>query len=688
MYEASTLLVVASSQKGAATNDPIMSQLGALTASRNVATQVEIVGSPDNLTEAFSQFTVKEQNEGFGPTVSNSARRMPPLWSYRIENKPETDVITVTATSYSPEVAARFANQITRTYLSRDLTNNNATNRAAREFIQRQLGETGKKLAAATAHLANIKRNTTLVSPDGQLLAATQRVYLLKSSVDIAIAGLESSASRMAEIDHQLNQTKEFVPFSSQVQQNPLYAQVASRISSLQGQRAQLVQDFTAESIEVRNIDNTIRIEREDLKHITENILFATMKQANPVWSQLALSWATEKANEVALSAQLAASNRIMENSQSQLLKFPAMARQVDSAARAVAILDQTYTQLSNQYYTFLINENSNVPSGLIVSEARPKFLPVYPKVVPTLILVTIVGFILAVGLALAIDKLDARIHDPAMVEKLTGLVTLSGVPNVAGPDTGNRPIIGSDIGNGHAFLESYRILRNNISFASPDKPIHIIAVTSAGRAEGKTTTSANLAISMGMDGRRVLLIDGDLRRPSLHTVFGIPREIGFTSVVRGQVALEDAIVPTIFDNVFCLPSGPIPPDSTEFLNSEHSRRIVEEASKLYDMVIVDSPPSSGLSDIQVISTFVDGIVLVVSLEGTLRPQLQSTMLTLKQAGAKMLGTVVNRVELKRPGYGYYYSYYYYYQYEEDSKAEGRRGRSKRKRRRGGKGKD
>jgi capsular exopolysaccharide synthesis family protein len=183
----------------------------------------------------------------------------------------------------------------------------------------------------------------------------------------------------------------------------------------------------------------------------------------------------------------------------------------------------------------------------------------------------------------------------------------------------------------------------------------------------------------MAMDGKRVLIIDADLRRPSVHTAFGISRETGFTNVVKGMLSLEEAVVPTSYANLYALPSGPLPPDPAEFLNSSHARDVFTEAAAKYDVVILDSTPTNGISDVQVITRVIDGMLLVIALDTTTRQEMQASVHMLRQISAPVIGIVLNRMRFHRGAYGYYgyYSYYGYYNYYTEDRETGAKSRRK-----------
>jgi capsular exopolysaccharide synthesis family protein len=274
-------------------------------------------------------------------------------------------------------------------------------------------------------------------------------------------------------------------------------------------------------------------------------------------------------------------------------------------------------------------------------------------------------------------ERLDSRVHEQAWVEQVSGLPVLSLVPLVS---EAPLRLLSNEQRNG-AMLESFRILRNNISFSGIDRQMKILAVTSPGREEGKSTTVVNLAVAMAMGGKRVLLVDGDMRRPSVHRLMKMPRTYGLTTILTGGSDLEATIMPTEIDNLFCLPSGPTPPNPAEILNSQPSRELFKKLAEMYDVVLLDCPPSIGLSDVQVVATIADGVLLVVSMNETLKPHLYIAIRTLSQVGAPLIGLVLNKMDLTRRGYGYGYYYYYYskcYDYaERKDMLGGRRRRSR-----------
>ncbi len=210
---------------------------------------------------------------------------------------------------------------------------------------------------------------------------------------------------------------------------------------------------------------------------------------------------------------------------------------------------------------------------------------------------------------------------------------------------------------------EAYRVLRTNLHYANPDAPLRRILVTSAGAGEGKSTTVANLGVSLAQAERSVLLVDGDLRRPKLHTLFAQPSMPGLSSYLAGDSMLEAVILKTSIPNLSIVPSGRIPPNPAELLGARRMRELLAVAPERFDIVIVDSPPVLAVSDARTVAPLVDGVLLVVASGASPRAALQRAKEQLATVRSRVLGAVLNRFDPGAHGYSkrYYDTYDGYY---------------------------
>lgn len=199
-------------------------------------------------------------------------------------------------------------------------------------------------------------------------------------------------------------------------------------------------------------------------------------------------------------------------------------------------------------------------------------------------------------------------------------------------------------------------MLRTNLQFTSPDRPLRTLLITSSGPDEGKSTITANLAVSLAQTKKTVIAVNADLRRPTLHRFFGASQSVGLTSVLVGRVDLEEALQPSGIPGLRVLAAGPTPPNPAELLGSERMREIVKELRSMADIVLFDTPPIIAVTDPGLIAAEVDGCLLVVNSGQTPREVALASKEQLEKVGARIVGAVVNRVD---QGAGYYYYYYY-----------------------------
>ncbi|KKI93270.1 capsular biosynthesis protein [Bacillus sp. SA1-12] len=202
---------------------------------------------------------------------------------------------------------------------------------------------------------------------------------------------------------------------------------------------------------------------------------------------------------------------------------------------------------------------------------------------------------------------------------------------------------------------EQFRTIRTNIQFSSVDEELQTMIVTSSGPAEGKSTTTANLAVVFAQQGKRVLLVDADLRKPTVHYTFRLENHIGLSNVLTRQSSLQEAVQITSQEKLWILSSGPIPPNPSELLGSKGMQAMIEQAKDEYDVIIFDSPPVLAVTDAQILSNLTDGVVLVVSSGKTEIDAAKKAKELLDNAKAKILGVVLNNKKVQDSQYYYYY---------------------------------
>ncbi len=303
---------------------------------------------------------------------------------------------------------------------------------------------------------------------------------------------------------------------------------------------------------------------------------------------------------------------------------------------------------------------------------------PVEPNYARNISISIAMGLLVGVSLALFFDYMDTTIKTREEVEALgvDFLGIIPSVPGLAGEgwEIARERYLYSFNYPKSAFAEFVRNIRTTVNFSAraDGKPPRRLLITSAGPREGKTTSSINLGISFAATGRRVCLVDADLRRPSLHHAFGLDNEQGFTTLVTEASDVESVVQPTPQAGLFILPSGPRPPNPAEMLGSEACQRALDALNECFDLVIIDSPPVVAVTDAVVLSSHVDGVIMVIKSFKVAKDLVLQAKRQLTDVDARLIGVVLNDFDIQRKSYGYYY-YYTYYGAERDDVAKVRR---------------
>ena len=316
------------------------------------------------------------------------------------------------------------------------------------------------------------------------------------------------------------------------------------------------------------------------------------------------------------------------------------------------------YEALLQRQKELQVVSNSGGNNVRLMDRAVVPGAPYTPDVRRNLMLGSLAGILLALGLVLAIDYLDDTVKTPEDITRRLKLPFLGLVPAVKG---NTHPLLSQEVP--HEFGEAFRALRTSLVFSSGSEGTRVIALTSAQPLEGKTTTACNMAIALAYGGSRVLLIDADMRRPSVSRTLGIENTIGLSHLLTGQATARQAIRRTNVQNLWVMTAGMTPPNPSELLSSERMKTLIANVQNgPFDWVLIDTPPVLAVTDAVIIAPWVSGVVFVIGSEMTQRRLAERAVETLQTSRPHILGAVLNRVDIVRNKY--YYSRYYGYKYK------------------------
>jgi polysaccharide biosynthesis transport protein len=332
---------------------------------------------------------------------------------------------------------------------------------------------------------------------------------------------------------------------------------------------------------------------------------------------------------------------------------------------------------LKEKYESLQILESMQNGGYTLVQSAVPPSQPVSPKPVRMGILALALGLILGIGLAFLLDYLDKRIKDLKTLERCYGLPVLASVPAVGGrwkaKRNGRRSRGPVGFASNPMLLESFRGLRSSLQFFDADKTINSILISSGMPREGKTMTAVNLALSLALSGKRVIIVEADLRRPMVPEYLGVKNDVGLSTVLAGKAGLRealqlvelDAFLPTkggegrgedergqLQRDLYCLASGPLPPNPAELLGSGRMEKLIQQLGSAADFVVIDSPPVLVVADALGLAPLVDAVIVTARIRSTTRDQAEEAAKQLRRSGGRVIGVVAEGVKAKA---GYYH---------------------------------
>jgi non-specific protein-tyrosine kinase len=320
--------------------------------------------------------------------------------------------------------------------------------------------------------------------------------------------------------------------------------------------------------------------------------------------------------------------------------RTPAQDAERDTLEGRLATLRATYATLAS----FSSGNASNLLSIIEPAVGSPS--PISPKPLLNTLVAAVLGLLIAAGVIFIAEYLDDGVKDPDDVQEVAGLSTLGTIARMkGGKDRSEIYRLAAILYPRSGVAEAYRTLRTNVEFASVDAPIRALLVTSSIPGEGKTVTAANLAVVFAQAGRRVILVDADLRKPGVHRVFDLPNAHGLTSLLRSDEVSLDAIAQTTEqENLRIVTTGPLPPNPAELMSSQRMRTVLDRLKTGGDLVIFDSPPLQAVTDSAILSSLVDGTLFVIDAGHSRRRAVRPARESLARAGANVLGAVLNRI--------------------------------------------
>jgi capsular exopolysaccharide synthesis family protein len=569
------------------------------------------------------------------------------LRTIRVQPLMDTTLLVIMVQSDSEEEAVATADVVRKCFI--DFYNRMNSRGAARtrEFIESELPKAEARLRKIREELRKYKESTGAVALQRQTDALIQQ--LTQAQVNLAQYQImaQQAEARLRELESKLDAYPESRISATVFSSNPVWQALATDLARQHIELQRMLQTRTEDHPQVQALKRAIAETEENMKKAGETILNNTTQTTNPIVDELQRSYLNSLAEFAAADAARKAAQQVVDSLQPKLETLPEQEEKLARLTLDEKTAEDTYTLLSQKLQEAKLKEKQaeNMSSIQVIEEAQVREAD--PKKRLKILLALFLSPIFCSGIALLLNYLDNTVRTPADAEALLKLPVYAVVPIAKAhslADGEQAPVIGT----------SYQMLSANLLVGQPKLDGHSLLIASAEPDVGRSTTAANLAITLARDGARVILVDSDFRQPSQHKIFGVGNEKGLSNVLAGQLALPDALHPTSVRDLLLLPSGPIPSNPVRLLRSPEMIKFVQTINDLADFIVFDSPAGITFADTTLLAALIKNVIIVHAAGTVPRGAEQEFRVRLEHAGANMLGVVLNMVR-PEDSHGYYH---------------------------------
>jgi len=632
---------------------------------RYLETQVDILKSRSMAERVEESLKLSTNNQfltamGLDPSaeVPAAARKQQVVGLLRggldVETERDSRIASIVFSSVDPVWSARIANSFAQNFIIGNLQRKYDASSYARDFLQKQIRDTKERLEASERAVIAYARSARLIdtgsgntSDAGDASSAgrsltTSNLVALNSALATATTARVAAEQRWAQA--------RATPLMSlaEVQSN-------GAVQSLVQQRASLTAEYEEERQRRREDYPTVKQAAARIGELTRQI----NQLANNVRDTIRDQYVVAQNQENALKQRLGQLQGATLNEQDRGVRYNILRREADTNRAAYAGLLQRFQQLNAAAgitaNNLSIVDTASVPGG-----------PSYPKPFLNMALAALGGLVLAVGLVFARETFDDVIRLPEDVSRKLSVPFLGTIPTLPAGVTADEAFRDQR----SRFSEAYYALRSTLQFSTPAGVPRSLVLSSSLQGEGKSTTSVSLAKSFARINKRVLLIDGDLRKPSLHRWMQTANVAGFSNLLTGQSGAEELVLETETPNLSFMPCGPLPPNPGELLARADLRAIVAKLTESYDLVLIDGPPVMGFADAPIYASVVGGAVFAIEAGRAHGGQAKVALRRLREGHGNLLGVVLTKFDAATSGYGASYGYGYEYSYGTEPAAE------------------
>lgn len=682
----STVILKVQKPSGSILNSPLIPEFSDFGSDRFIANEIEILKSEKirrliiqeikdtfNVIGPDSFYTVLDRESKFFSNHKETFKLLPDLEiskileKVNIDQKRGLDIIEITVESPSPFEAAFLANSYAKAYENLNLSYNRQQLVIVRDFLVKQREEKYHELILAEEKLKNYQEKGGIIALDEQAKALIDVLTEFQSQRDAAQIEASMTKETLKQYKDELEKKNpSLAQYIESYAAEPRLKALQEQIAKLETQKDLALANKNApeNKLLIQQYDSSIKDLKDKLDEQLKVYRTSIFALSPEEVKDLSIKVLEEEVKLKAAQTKKENLDDIVSKYDRKFNELPSQTIDLARYQRELSAYEKLYLLVEEKYQEALINEQSTPGNVLIIDEARRPVLPSKPNRLLIVLVGLFLGLGTGVGFAFVRNYFDNSVKTPEDIQN-NNIFVLGWVPQIEILDENKdfEFIVAKKPDSLHA--EAYRALRTRIQFSNLTlkNGIQTLLITSSAPREGKTTTAVNVAGTFAQASKKTIILDCDLRKPRMHTVFKAQRFPGLTDYFFGKVSYEEILRKAELPNLYYITAGTIPSNPSEILSSEHMSNFLEKLKLEFDLIIIDSPPIVAVTDSEILSRLVDASILVVSAENTEIELMRKAAELLSNESKSFIGAVLNNFSYKS-GYGSYYKYYYYYSHQ------------------------
>jgi len=688
IYTASTALKIQKPQAGGILSSPLLPEFSDFGSDRFIANEIEIlksrrlrdiiasalidsfksINNPDSFYVLLDHSFDLEDNE---IKLISKYDLMEILSKVKIEQKRGLDIVEISVESPVPYEAKLIANTYAKSYEQLNLKYTRQQLSKVVVFLNKQRKTKYKELIAVEERMKRFQVEGRVIALDDQAKALIDILSTFEAQRDATSIELAQAEENIKQYKEEMNkQNSSISKYIENYATEPRMKALQEEIARLEMERDVAMSDTSMSATRkelLLNKNRTIRDLRKQLDQLLK-IYKESIFAASPAeLKELSLKLLTEEVRYKSLHATYTNLNKIIDNYEIKFNELPDQTIGFARYQRELNAYEKLYLLVEEKYQEALISEQSTPGNVLIIDEAQRPVEPSKPNRKLIVVIGLILGFGLGFGFAFIRNYFNNTVKTPEDIQK-ENIKVLTWIPRIEGIEKNKEFEFIIAEKSDSIYSEAFRVLRTRIHFSKmANNGVNVLHITSSIPQEGKTTIAVNVAGSFAQNNKRTIIVDCDLRKPRMHTVFKAQRFPGFTDYFIGQTDFESIIHKSKIANLDFITSGTIPPNPSEILSSDQMLALLSKLKERYDLIVLDSPPIIAVTDSEILSRIADSTILVAASGETEIELLKKSVELLQHDSDSFIGVVLNKFTF-RSGYGSYYKYYYYYSHNKDVK--------------------